>query len=79
MNSPPILLEGGLVVDGSGGPSWPGDVLLVDDRIARVGAGLRERLPEGLVVEELDVVDREIGGQARAQVHAQTLDAVPDQ
>ncbi len=23
-----VLLEGGLVVDGSGGPSWPGDVLL---------------------------------------------------
>ena len=57
MNHPPILLEGGLVVDGSGGPSWPGDVLLIDDRIARVGAGLRQRLPDGLAVEELDVVD----------------------
>ena len=55
--SSPILLEGGLVVDGSGGPSWPGDVLLVDDRIARVGAHLRTRLPEGLVVEDLEVVD----------------------
>ncbi len=51
MNHPPILLEGGLVVDGSGGPSWPGDVLLVDDRIARLGEGLRQRLPEGLAVE----------------------------
>ncbi len=36
------LLEGGLVVDGSGGPSWPGDVLLVGDRIAGVGEGLRD-------------------------------------
>ena len=42
------LFEAGLVVDGSGGPSWPGDVLVVGDRIARIGAGLRERLPDGL-------------------------------
>jgi hypothetical protein len=53
----PTLLEGGLVVDGSGGPSWPGDVLLVDDRIDRLGAGLRQRLPAGMAVEDLDVVD----------------------
>jgi N-acyl-D-amino-acid deacylase len=57
MNPPAVLLEGGLVVDGSGGPSWPGDVLLVDDRIARVGAGLRQRLPEGLAIADLAVVD----------------------
>jgi N-acyl-D-amino-acid deacylase len=57
MSTRPILLEGGLVVDGSGGPSWPGDVLLVDDRIARVGASLRERLPQGLAIEDIDVVD----------------------
>ena len=43
-----VLLEQGLVVDGTGGPSWPGDVLLVGERIERVGAGLRERLPDGL-------------------------------
>ena len=57
MTSPPVLLEGGLVVDGSGGPSWPGDVLLVDGRIARLGAGLRKRLPEGLSAEEIEVLD----------------------
>ncbi|MEP7298289.1 MAG: D-aminoacylase [Burkholderiales bacterium] len=57
MSSTPILLEGGLVVDGSGGPSWPGDVLLVGDRIERVGESLRSRLPEGLVLEELEVID----------------------
>lgn len=51
------LLEGGLVIDGSGGPSWRGDVLIVGDRIARLGEGLRERLPEGLVIDDLDVVD----------------------
>lgn len=51
------LLEGGLVVDGSGGPSWPGDVLIVGDRIARVGAGLRERLPDGLAVGDVELVD----------------------
>jgi N-acyl-D-amino-acid deacylase len=53
----PILLERGLVVDGSGGPSFPGDVLLVDDRIERVGEGLRSRLPEGIDAADLDVVD----------------------
>jgi N-acyl-D-amino-acid deacylase len=57
MSSHPILLEGGLVVDGSGGPSWHGDVLLVGDRIERLGAGLRERLPAGLSIEDVEVVD----------------------
>jgi N-acyl-D-amino-acid deacylase len=57
MSAKPILLEGGLVVDGSGGPSWPGDVLLVGDRIERLGEGLRRRLPEGLVLEEVEVID----------------------
>jgi len=57
MSSCPVLLEGGLVVDGSGGPSWTGDVLLVGDRIARVGEHLRTRLPEGLVAEDLEVLD----------------------
>ena len=57
MSSAPVLLEGGLVVDGSGGPSWPGDVLLVGDRIDRVGAGLRHRLPDGMAVDDVEVVD----------------------
>lgn len=51
------LLEGGLVIDGSGGPSWPGDVLIVGTRIERVGAGLRERLPAGLGLADVEVVD----------------------
>lgn len=57
MSARPVLFEGGLVVDGSGGPSWPGDVLLVGERIARIGEGLRQRLPEGLALEGLDVID----------------------
>jgi N-acyl-D-amino-acid deacylase len=57
MSPTPILLEGGLVVDGSGGPSWHGDVLLVGDRIDRVGAGLRERLPKGIAIDDIEVVD----------------------
>jgi len=57
MSPRPVLLEGGLVVDGSGGPSWQGDVLLVEDRISRVGAQLRTRLPEGLAAEDLEVLD----------------------
>jgi len=51
------LLEAGLVIDGSGGPSWPGDVLLVGDRVVRVGTGLRDRLPDGLTLAETEVVD----------------------
>jgi len=51
------LFEAGLVVDGSGGPSWPGDVLVVGDRIERIGAGLRDRLPDGLALAHVHVVD----------------------
>lgn len=51
------LLEAGLIVDGSGGPSWTGDVLLVGDRIAALGEGLRRRLPEGIDVDDLQVID----------------------
>lgn len=57
MTATPILLEGGLVVDGSGGPSWHGDVLLIGDRIDRLGAGLRQRLPDGMDVGDIEVVD----------------------
>jgi N-acyl-D-amino-acid deacylase len=49
------LLQSGLVVDGSGGPSWVGDVLLLDGRIARIGERLDEHLPEG--VSELRRID----------------------
>jgi N-acyl-D-amino-acid deacylase len=51
------LFEAGLVVDGSGGPSWPGDVLVVGDRIVRIGADLRNRLPDGLGVACVQVID----------------------
>ena len=56
-NKRATLLEAGLVIDGSGGPSWPGDVLIVGDRIARLGEGLRERLPDGLTMTDVDVID----------------------
>ena len=52
-----VLLEHGLVIDGSGGPSWPGDVLMVGDRIERVGTDLRDRLPAGLQLADLATVD----------------------
>lgn len=55
----PILLERGLVIDGTGGPSWPGDVLMHGDRIAALGEGLRSRLPDGMTIGELDVIDCE--------------------
>ena len=55
--SKPVLLESGLVIDGSGGPAWPGDVLLSGDRIIALGEGLRTRLPEGIELEDVDAVD----------------------
>jgi N-acyl-D-amino-acid deacylase len=53
----PQLLEGGLIVDGSGAPGWHGDVLLVDGRIERLGAALRDHLPPGLSAAELQTLD----------------------
>lgn len=59
----PILLERGLVIDGTGGPSWPGDVLISGDRIVALGEGLRSRLPSGLpdgtTIGDVDVIDCE--------------------
>ena len=55
--TPPTLLEGGLVVDGSGAPGWLGDLLLLDGRIERLGQQLRDHLPIGLDVAELQVHD----------------------
>lgn len=52
-----ILLENGLVVDGTGAQAQPGDVLLAGERIAAVGPGLRHRLPAGLALADVDVRD----------------------
>lgn len=57
MNSPLTLLEGGLLVDGSGQPGWRGDLLLAGDRIACLGERLRERPPQGLDLAAAEVVD----------------------
>ncbi|RQP23359.1 N-acyl-D-amino-acid deacylase family protein [Piscinibacter terrae] len=57
------LLESGLIVDGSGGPSWVGDVLLLDGRIALIGENLAQRLPAGVSlgdVKRLDCTDKVI-------------------
>jgi len=51
------LLENGLLVDGSGAPGQAGDLLLVDDRIAAMGPGLRHRLPQGLAIADVQVHD----------------------
>src|SRR4051794_23310877 len=41
-----LVLEGGLVIDGTGGAWFPGDVAIIGDRIARVGAaGSLRRFP----------------------------------
>jgi N-acyl-D-amino-acid deacylase len=59
-----VLLENGLVVDGTGAAAQPGDVLLLDDRIAAVGPGLRDRLPPDLSFS--DVLVRDCTGLAIA-------------
>lgn len=51
------LLEGGLVVDGTGATAQHQDVLVVGDRIAGVGVGLRHQLPAGLALADVDVRD----------------------
>jgi N-acyl-D-amino-acid deacylase len=50
-----LVLRGGAVLDGSGGPPWVGDVAIVDDRIVAMGrqltgAGEREIDVSGLVL-----------------------------
>ncbi|MBI2771649.1 MAG: D-aminoacylase [Burkholderiales bacterium] len=52
-----LLLENGLVVDGTGEQGRAGDVLLIGDRIAAVGTGLRNRLPAGLPLDDVTVRD----------------------
>ena len=37
---PSLVLKNGLVVDGTGGPAFEGDVAIEGDRIAAVGQGL---------------------------------------
>lgn len=51
------LLENGLMIDGSGAPGRIADVLLQGERIVAVGSQLREHLPEGLALHEVDCVD----------------------
>ena len=55
-----ILLEGGLVVDGSGAPGTVADVLIQGERIVAVGQRLRDRLPQGLSLQDVDC--RDCGG-----------------
>lgn len=55
--APATLLQAGLIVDGSGRPAWTGDVLLLEDRIARIGEGLLQRLPDTLAAEDVQVID----------------------
>lgn len=51
------LLEGGLVIDGTGAAAHGQDVLVVGDKIAGVGAGLRHELPAGLALADVDIRD----------------------
>ncbi|HET6828743.1 MAG TPA: D-aminoacylase [Ramlibacter sp.] len=52
-----ILLENGLVVDGTGAQAQQADVLLAGDRIAAVAPGLRHQLPASLTLASVEVRD----------------------
>lgn len=52
-----VLLENGLVVDGTGEPALAGDVLLRGDRILAMGPRLRDKLPVGLTMKDVDAHD----------------------
>ncbi|KAF1023905.1 MAG: D-aminoacylase [Paracidovorax wautersii] len=51
------LLEGGLLVDGSGQPGWHGDLLMADGRIVCLGENLRAHPPAGIDLAAAEVVD----------------------
>jgi N-acyl-D-amino-acid deacylase len=59
-----LLLESGLLLDGTGAPGRIGDVLIAQDRIAAVGPELRRALPPGIDAAALQRVD--CGGLAIA-------------
>jgi N-acyl-D-amino-acid deacylase len=52
-----ILLANGLIVDGTGAPAKPGDVLLQGDRIVAVGVDLHGARPPGLPLKDVEVHD----------------------
>ncbi|HOZ62924.1 MAG TPA: D-aminoacylase [Burkholderiaceae bacterium] len=52
-----ILLENGLIVDGTGAQAQPGDVLLQGDRIVAVGVALRGAALPGLLLKDVEVRD----------------------
>jgi N-acyl-D-aspartate/D-glutamate deacylase len=49
-----LLLRGGLLIDGTGGPARPADVVIEGDRIAAVEAPGRLEAPSGTSVVDLD-------------------------
>lgn len=51
------LLEHGLVVDGTGAPAQGADVLIRGDRILAIGSRLREHLPAGMSMRDVQVRD----------------------
>ncbi|WP_295545452.1 amidohydrolase family protein [uncultured Pseudacidovorax sp.] len=57
MTLPHTLLEGGLLVDGSGQPGWQGDLLMAGDRIVCLGERLRAHPPQGIDLAAAEVVD----------------------
>ncbi|HHY39253.1 MAG TPA: dihydroorotase [Clostridia bacterium] len=55
-----LLIEGGRVVDPQSGLDEPLDILIIDDKIARLGCGLRDAMglsPEGRPVPGVRIVD----------------------
>ena len=57
MTTRATLLENGRVIDGTGADGWVGDVLIQGDRILAAGPNLRGRLPDGLLLSDVEYVD----------------------
>lgn len=55
-----VLLQGGLIVDGSGGPAWTGDMLLQDGRIAAMAGHLTPVPRPGETLRRIDCTGRVI-------------------
>ena len=51
-----LVIRGGRLVDGTGAPAFEGDVVVVDGRIAAVGAGVASGAPSG-APSDTEVID----------------------
>ena len=66
-----MLLRGGTVIDGTGAPPYPAEVLVQGNRISRVTRGARTAALSGVMV--IDTADHRIEAPHVNEVHARLL------